>query len=891
MLGNNKELEQVEKLRHMTNTKCANTAESGGAGGTSIWRNTLWMAWSGAINIANSVVLWMALARWRTAAEVGQFATVMSLYTIFITVCGLGLTPYLASELACRKERRRFLSSASLLILVTSGVCTLAMMVAGRMTNQAASAQIATLILSLAIIPTGIVAIGEAVFTAFGQARVIALATTTENLLRTILPLVLLYRGHSLPVICASFVAVRVAACVVYGIAAWQRFGMPALPEQTLIREIAKAAPIFAGVTLLASLHWQLGTVLAARLGGETAAADFGVASRFLVPAMILLWSYVSVIQPAAARLAQQSLPQLGEFLASCLRLVLALALPVAVGGLTLGMNLLVLLFGASYASASLALGFLAASIVPFSIVMIASRGLIATQRQHIDLLANLTAVVVNLLANLLLIPRFGAAGAACAQFLSLTAMAVVEVQWGTRPLFSLRIWEAFWICRWPLAVMLDVILLTYRLGFSVALLLGGVSYLIGLACIRKQLWPGARTAPEPLPRVLMLGAHPTKTLGGISTLISDILNSNLTRAFEFKHVVSQMDECGRFGKLTLMFSALLRFGFALLSWRPDVVYVHVGGNASLYRKGVFIALARLAGWRVLTHFHAGNFAPYFAAQGWFGRQCILRGLGQSQKFIAVSQEMAGWLGELWPAAEISVIPNGVRTELFAPVRQAASLSKSPMKAQWLNDDASTSWQLVRQPIPRLLFIGKMGFLKGEDDLLRALQIVKGEHGLSFRLDLLGQLSNEIGATCREAGLEAEIDQLGPVALAERIGYFQRADIFVLPTYAEGMPIAVIEAMAAGLPCVTTPVGGIPELIRDGVEGFLVEPGDINALAARLAQLLRDAELRQAMGARALQSAGRYDLKHVLARLAAELRREAETICASPVEIVEKSSN
>ena len=870
--------------------------------GNTILGNTLWMAWSGTINIANSVLLWMALARWRTAAEVGQFATVMSLQTIFITVCGLGLTPYLASELARRTERRRFLSSAALLVLLTSIVCTAVMIIAGRLTSPSASAQTATLILSLAILPTGIISLGEAVFTAFGQARVIALATTTENLLRTIIPLVLLYRGHSLPVICASFVAVRLAACAVYGGIAWRRFGPPALPQKQLVREIAKVAPTFAGVTILASLHWQLGTVLVARFGGETAAADFGVAARFLVPAMILLWSYVSVIQPTAARLAQQSLPQLGEFLASCLRLVLALALPLAVGGLTLGMNLLVLLFGPTYASASLALGFLAASVVPFSIVMIASRGLIATQRQHIDLLANLTAVIVNLGANLLLIPRYGAAGAAAAQFLSLTAMAVVEVQWGTRPLFSLRIWEAFWTCRWPLAVMLDVILLSYGFGFGLALGLGGMSYLIGLACIWPQLKPNRNRPTEgvemtPKPRVLMLGAHPTKTLGGISTLISDILCSNLTSEFEFRHVVSQMDECGKFGKLTLMFSALLRFSFSLLTWRPDVVYVHVGGNASLYRKSVFIALARLAGWRVIAHFHAGNFAQYFAAQSRFGQQCILNGLGLSHKFIAVSQEMAGWLSELWPAAEISVIPNGVRTDLFALPEAQQCGTGSGSDPVSLNTHSPAASGRCRSPyrasgtVPRLLFIGKMGFLKGEADLLRALQIVKTEYGLSFRLDLLGQLSHEIGALCREAGLEAELDQLGPVALGERIGYFHRADIFVLPTYAEGMPIAVIEALAAGLPCVTTPVGGIPELIRDGVEGFLVEPGDIRALAARLAQLLRDAELRQAMGTQSLRSARRYDLQQVLLRLAAELRQDAKTVCLPPVEIIEKSSN
>ena len=390
----------------------------------SLLRNTLWLAWSGAINIANSVVLWLVLARWRTPAEVGQFAAVMSLYTIFITVCGLGLTPYLASELSHRTERRRLAASATLLLLLSSGVCAVLMMLTGLFTG--AGTQTATNILSLAILPTGLIAVGEAVFTALGQARVIAAATTTENLLRTVIPLALLYRGHSLPVICASFVLVRLAACAVYVLAAWRRFGLPPLPEWRAVRDLAGAAPTFAGVTVLAALHWQLGTVLAARLGGANAAAQFGVAARFLLPVTILLWSYVSVIQPRAACLAQESLPRLGEFLAGCWRLTLALALPLAAGGLTLGSDLMTLLFGPTYADAAWALGLLAAGIVPFSLTMIASRGLIATGRQHVDLLGNLAAVALNLILNLLLIPRYGATGAAAAQLFSLTAQALV---------------------------------------------------------------------------------------------------------------------------------------------------------------------------------------------------------------------------------------------------------------------------------------------------------------------------------------------------------------------------------------------------------------------------------------------------------------------------------
>jgi O-antigen/teichoic acid export membrane protein/glycosyltransferase involved in cell wall biosynthesis len=878
-------------------------------GGSSILHNTLWLAWSGAINIANSVVIWMALARWRNTAEVGQFATVMSLQTIFMTVCGLGLTPYLTNQLARQTERRRIVGSATLLITCWSALCVLLMIAAGYYFNAGATGRLAAYILSLSIIPTGLISIGEAIFTACGQGRVIALATTTENLLRTVIPLLLLYRGHSLPVVCLSFVLVRLAACAVYVLTARQKFGAMVRPEWRLVREIATVAPTFVGVSLLAALHWQMGTILASKLGGEAAAADFGVASRFLMPVMVLLSSYMSVIQPAASRLAQRSQAELGDFLARCLRLVIALALPLAVGGLTLGINLLVLLFGEKYAGAALALCFLAAGIVPFSIVMVAARGLVATGRQRIDLLANLVAVVINFAANLLLIPRYGAAGAAAAQLLSLTAMAVVAVYVGARPLFSLHIWQAIWICRWPLAAMLNVIVLTYTQGFLWTLTLGGATYLIGLALIWEQLRPsrstlneGNQAATRALPRVLMVGAHPTRTLGGISTLINDILHSPLTREFAFKHIVSQMDECGKLGKLLLAGAALLRFIWALCSWRPNVVYIHVGGNTSLYRKTLFIALAGLAGWRVITHFHAGNFAPYFAAQTKLGQQLILRGLGLSTKFIAVSQEMATWLGELWPQAEVTVIPNGVRTELFACQR------------------------VYEAPTPRLLFVGKMGFLKGEADLLLALQSLKrGSSANSvgadqflcpgsklstttradtqvcpyvettqppaFRLDLVGQLSGEINELIHTANLASHIDQLGPVALTRRVEYFKRADIFILPSYAEGLPIAVLEAMAAGLPIITTPVGGIPELIEDGVEGMLVQPGDCQALAEAVARLLGDAELRRQLGERAQRRASRFDLAQVLAQLGAELRQETVPATLQPVSLTGKGSN
>ena len=99
-----------------------------------------------------------------------------------------------------------------------------------------------------------------------------------------------------------------------------------------------------------------------------------------------------------------------------------------------------------------------------------------------------------------------------------------------------------------------------------------------------------------------------------------------------------------------------------------------------------------------------------------------------------------------------------------------------------------------------------------------------------------------------EGGLASHIRLLGIVSGACKESALAEADCLVLPSYAEGLPMAILEGMAYGLPIIATRVGAIPEVITDGVEGFLVEPGDIESLADRLLRLSMDAELREQMG-------------------------------------------
>jgi glycosyltransferase involved in cell wall biosynthesis len=366
-------------------------------------------------------------------------------------------------------------------------------------------------------------------------------------------------------------------------------------------------------------------------------------------------------------------------------------------------------------------------------------------------------------------------------------------------------------------------------------------------------------------PRVLMVGPHRTKTLGGISTLIDEMLRSHLAADFDFLAIASHQDGLSKLGKFWLALVALARFARALVTWQPDLVYVHIGGNASLYRKIPFITLARWCGRTVLAHFHAGDFGPFFARQSWWGRKLIVRGIGQSNRLLTVSRELGNLLHQLLPEAEVSVVPNGVETALFAGRGES-------------HPGAARSGG----PFVRLLFAGTMGRLKGERDLIRAVQRVAGAHP-ELRLVLLGRGAETIAPLCREAGLWHAIDHLGPVPLSERAAFFKQSDMFVLPTYAEGMPMVVLEAMAAGLPVISTPVGGIPELIEDGIEGYLVAPGDVDALAERITRLLTDSVERRRMGARAQTRAAEFDWSVILDRLGRELHQAVDQRQPRPI--------
>ena len=174
-----------------------------------------------------------------------------------------------------------------------------------------------------------------------------------------------------------------------------------------------------------------------------------------------------------------------------------------------------------------------------------------------------------------------------------------------------------------------------------------------------------------------------------------------------------------------------------------------------------------------------------------------------------------------------------------------------------------------QQPGKRLLYVGRIAAAKGLPILFESLAILKIQHP-EILLTVVGDGSDRknLEAMTVKLGLSQNVDFVGYKSQTEVREYFQQTDVFVMSSFAEGIPVVLMEAMAAGVPVVATQIAGISELVEDSISGYLVPPGDSNLLTIRIAQLLKDCELRAKFG-----TAGRakvekdFNIQHEAARL------------------------
>ncbi len=208
-----------------------------------------------------------------------------------------------------------------------------------------------------------------------------------------------------------------------------------------------------------------------------------------------------------------------------------------------------------------------------------------------------------------------------------------------------------------------------------------------------------------------------------------------------------------------------------------------------------------------------------------------------SRRLVAPSEEMAAAFREAFhlPRGRFRVIPN-------APAAQPAppGFDREGFRRALGGDDTR---RLV-------VTIARLQREKGVADLIVAAGRLRDRfEGLRFAVAGSGAEEDSLRRQVEEAGLADTVQLLG--TRSDVGSLLAAADVFCLPSHREGLPISLLEAMQAGLACVATRVGGIPDLVSDGVDGLLVDPADVDDLVMALDRVLRDADLTNAMGTRA----------------------------------------
>ncbi|MCL6262743.1 glycosyltransferase family 4 protein [Craterilacuibacter sp. RT1T] len=290
--------------------------------------------------------------------------------------------------------------------------------------------------------------------------------------------------------------------------------------------------------------------------------------------------------------------------------------------------------------------------------------------------------------------------------------------------------------------------------------------------------------------------------------------------------------------RLWVALRALLIFCRELLLRRVSLLHCHVAMAGSFWRKSVFAWLAFACRVPVIFHLHGSDLKPWYAAQSPFLQKCIRSTLEHCSAVLVLSDSWADYIHSLAPTARVQVLPNYVELPSVTLSRQV-------------------------QPVVNILFLGIIGERKGVFDLLPAFAQARAIYPF-MRLQIGGNGELEQARRQAEAlGLAADVDFLGWVGGAERDKLLAEADLMVLPSYNEGLPISLLEAMAWSLPIISTRVGGIPELVSDGVSGLLLDAGDIDGLRDALLRLALDASLRKSMG-----QAGRLRVASTFSRAA-----------------------
>ena len=312
---------------------------------------------------------------------------------------------------------------------------------------------------------------------------------------------------------------------------------------------------------------------------------------------------------------------------------------------------------------------------------------------------------------------------------------------------------------------------------------------------------------------------------GGIAAVVNGYRGSKLEKDYNIIYVESYKDG-GKIIKLLKAILGYIHFVKVLAFHRPDLVHIHSSFGPSFYRKMPYIYISFWAKIPIINHIHGADFDNFYLNAGEWKKKLIRIVYGKCNMLIALSDEWKEKLSQIVPSCKITIIEN----------------------YSILHEDAFHC-RIDRSCNNQILFLGELGKRKGGYDIPAIIQrVVKVIPNAKFILCGTGSQADEakMRKLIHENGVDGNVEFPGWVRNEKKNEVLLESDVFLLPSYNEGMPMSILDAMGYGLPIVSTDVGGIPKIVHDGENGFCRKPGDIKGMAECIIDLLTNDKKRKA---------------------------------------------
>ena len=305
--------------------------------------------------------------------------------------------------------------------------------------------------------------------------------------------------------------------------------------------------------------------------------------------------------------------------------------------------------------------------------------------------------------------------------------------------------------------------------------------------------------------------------VGGMATVVENLLQS-LELSCDVRVINNQKTtpvDRSIFQAIYAQLKLLWRLFYSSVFWRPHIVHIHTCSYFTFWRSAIDVLLARICFRKVIVHIHGAEFHKFLLSLQTYKAFAMRFTLNRCTKVVVLGEQWKKVIAPWCHSGKTLVVPNGV------PVSE-------------VNIDRNLL-------TPEIIYLANYEKRKGQKDLITVLK--KLEDLGPINLSLLGAdygMQQELIKLADSLQLTGYVDIPGPKRGVDKQHYLDKATLFCMPSYDEGLPMSMLEAMAEGLPLVVTDVGSISEAVKHGRDGLLYQAGNLDALERCLRQVLTD---------------------------------------------------